>query len=310
MIRVAIGEKSKALLSHLTSDPLEQSSETYEQWEQEDLIVFSWLIQNIEPTLAGNLTKYHTAKTLWDALAITYNNERDKLLTFNLHDIRTGAIIGRGTERKGLYYVDEVTRSGTVMLSHETAEREAWLWHRRPGHPSTANKGWPLHQFDVKNAFLHGELKEEFYMEALHGFTNNFGEREACLVKKPLYGLKQSPKAWFGRFTLAMKHYRFRQRNDNEEITKLKKSLFTEFEMKDLGRLKYFLGIEVLRSKQRIFMYQKKYVLDLLAEIDWAGDKGDQRSTSGYYTLVGGNLVTWRSKKQKVVALSSAEAEF
>ncbi|GJZ52902.1 putative copia-type protein [Tanacetum coccineum] len=76
------------------------------------------------------------------------------------------------------------------------------------------------------------------------------------------------------------------------------------------GRLKYFLGIEVLRSKQGIFMYQKKYVLDLLAEIDWAGDKGDRRSTSGYLTLVGGNLVTWRSKKQKVVALSSAEAEF
>nr|GEU37771.1 putative ribonuclease H-like domain-containing protein [Tanacetum cinerariifolium] len=50
--------------------------------------------------------------------------------------IRTGAIIGRGTERQGLYYVDEVTRSGTVMLSHGTAEREAWLWHRRLGiHP-------------------------------------------------------------------------------------------------------------------------------------------------------------------------------
>ncbi|XP_074346573.1 secreted RxLR effector protein 161-like [Apium graveolens] len=45
-------------------------------------------------------------------------------------------------------------------------------------------------------------------------------------------------------------------------------------------------------------------------DADWAGDKGDRRSTSGYFTLVGGNLVTWRSKKQKVVALSSAEAEF
>lgn len=43
---------------------------------------------------------------------------------------------------------------------------------------------------------------------------------------------------------------------------------------------------------------------------DWAGDKGDRRSTSGYFTLVGGNLVTWRSKKQKVVALLSVEAEF
>ncbi|XP_076894743.1 uncharacterized protein LOC143547130 [Bidens hawaiensis] len=161
--------------------------------------------------------------------------------------------------------------------------------------------------------------------------------------------------------------------NDEEEMARLKVNLFKEFEMKDLGRLKYFLGIEVLRSRQGIFICQKKYVLDLLAETgmidckpvdtlmmwecepihastssyphmeavwriikylkgtpghgvlfkknghletqvytdaDWAGDKGNRRSTSGYFTLVGGNLVTWRSKKQKVVALSSAEAEF
>ncbi|GJR80321.1 putative ribonuclease H-like domain-containing protein [Tanacetum coccineum] len=55
-----------------------------------------------------------------------------------LQDIRTGAIIGRGTERQGLYYVDELTTSGTVMLAHGTSEREAWLWHRRLGHPSEA----------------------------------------------------------------------------------------------------------------------------------------------------------------------------
>ncbi|GKE68076.1 putative ribonuclease H-like domain-containing protein, partial [Tanacetum coccineum] len=46
-----------------------------------------------------------------------------------------GAIIGRGTERQGLYYVDELTASGTVMLALGTSERETWLWHRRLGHP-------------------------------------------------------------------------------------------------------------------------------------------------------------------------------
>nr|GFA87146.1 putative reverse transcriptase, RNA-dependent DNA polymerase [Tanacetum cinerariifolium] len=45
-------------------------------------------------------------------------------------------------------------------------------------------------------------------------------------------------------------------------------------------------------------------------DADWTGDKGNRRLTSGYFTLVGGNLVTWKSKKQKVVALSSAETEF
>ncbi|GJY60618.1 putative ribonuclease H-like domain-containing protein [Tanacetum coccineum] len=55
-----------------------------------------------------------------------------------LQDIRTGAIIGRGTERQGLYYIDELITSGTVMLAHGTSEREAWLWHRRLGHPSSS----------------------------------------------------------------------------------------------------------------------------------------------------------------------------
>uniref|UniRef100_A0A803MX03 Uncharacterized protein n=1 Tax=Chenopodium quinoa TaxID=63459 RepID=A0A803MX03_CHEQI len=58
--------------------------------------------------------------------------------------------------------------------------------------------------------------------------------------------------------------------------------------------------------------FDKNDHLDLIAytDVDWAGDRDGRKSTSGYFTLVGGNLVTWRSKKQKVVALSSAEAEF
>ncbi|GKC56599.1 retrovirus-related pol polyprotein from transposon TNT 1-94 [Tanacetum coccineum] len=55
-----------------------------------------------------------------------------------LQDISLGHIIRRGTESEGLYYVDEVTTSGTVMLAHGTSEREAWLWHRRLRHPSVS----------------------------------------------------------------------------------------------------------------------------------------------------------------------------
>ena len=51
-------------------------------------------------------------------------------------------------------------------------------------------------------------------------------------------------------------------------------------------------------------------VLLTYIDIDWAGDRDDRRSTSGYFTLVEGNLVTWKSRKYKVVALSSVEAEF
>ena len=54
--------------------------------------------------------------------------------------------------------------------------------------------------------------------------------------------------------------------NDDEEIIDLQKYLASEFEMKNLGGLKYFLGIEVARSKQGIFLSLRKYILDLLIE--------------------------------------------
>jgi hypothetical protein len=304
------------------------------------------------------------------------------------------------------------------------------------------NLDWPLHQFDVKNAFLQGTLQEEVYMELPPGCKQQTeGNKQVCRLRKSLYGLKQSPRAWFERFTNFMKTVGYTQSNsdhtlflkhnekqitalivyvddmivtgnDPAEKKRLQQHLAREFEMKDLGELKYFLGIEVSRSKKGIFLSQRKYALDLLSEtgmtacspastpmeenlklhgnsnqvptnkeryqrlvgrlmylahtrpnlayalsvvsqfmhspseehmnvvirilrylksspgkgilftkghnldihgyidVDWAGSIQDRRSTSGYFTFVGGNLVTWRSKKQEVVARSSAEAEY
>ena len=71
--------------------------------------------------------------------------------------------------------------------------------------------------------------------------------------------------------------------------------------------LRYLKG-----TSDRGILFQKHGHLDLLAytNADCAGDRDDRKSTSGYFTLVEGNLVTWKSKKQKVFASSSAEVEF
>jgi len=160
---------------------------------------------------------------------------------------------------------------------------------------------WNLQQFDVKNAFLHGDLDEEIYMEVPPAFESKKGM--VCRLKKALYGLKQSPRAWFGRFTKVMIKLGYRQSqgdhtlfirhsktgkvtallvyvddiivtgDDSEEMQSLKKCLFKEFDIKELGKLKYFLGIEVAHSKQGIFISQKKYVLDLLKETEKLGYK-------------------------------------
>ena len=166
-----------------------------------------------------------------------------------------------------------------------------------------AHSGWELNQFDVKNAFLHGDLEEEVYMEIPPRFSPKEGTSKVCRLKKALYGLKQSPRAWFGRFTKAMVHLGYKQSqgdhtlffkhskdgkltillvyvddiiitgDDLAERQLLKEQLSTVFEMKDLGKLKYFLGIEVAYSNEGIFISQRKYILDLLKETGKLGCK-------------------------------------
>lgn len=72
------------------------------------------------------------------------------------------------------------------------------------------NLDWPLHQFDIKNAFLNGELEEEeVYMCQPPGFEVK--NENVCKLNKFLYGLKQSPRAWFDRFSKAIKRFGYKQ---------------------------------------------------------------------------------------------------
>jgi len=76
------------------------------------------------------------------------------------------------------------------------------------------NREWPLKQFDVKNAFLNGDLEEEVYMDLPPSMQCKSETRsKVCCLKKSLYGLKQSPRAWFGRFSSAMTAFNYKQSN-------------------------------------------------------------------------------------------------
>ncbi|KAA0025960.1 Cysteine-rich RLK (RECEPTOR-like protein kinase) 8 [Cucumis melo var. makuwa] len=139
---------------------------------------------------------------------------------------------------------------------------------------------------DVKNAFLNGDLVEEVYMSPLLGFEAQFGQQD-CKLQKSLYGLKQSSRAWFDRFTIFVKTQGYSQGHsdhtsftkvsktgkiavlivyvddivltvdDQTKISQLKQRMSDEFEIKDLGNLKYFLGMEVVKSKEGIFILRE-----------------------------------------------------
>ena len=77
--------------------------------------------------------------------------------------------------------------------------------------PLATNYNWDLQQFDVQYAFLLGDLDEESYTEIPLGFGRNIVANQVCKLTKVLYGLKQSPKAWFGRFSKVMIEMGYRQ---------------------------------------------------------------------------------------------------
>ncbi|BBG98547.1 RmlC-like cupins superfamily protein [Prunus dulcis] len=160
---------------------------------------------------------------------------------------------------------------------------------------------WPLHQMDVHNAFLHGDLQEEVCMLPPPG-SRQQGEHVVCRLHKSLYGLKQAPRSWFRKFSSAICGIGFKQSradyslfthvqgssltiillyvddmiitgNDEKAICKLKHFLGSQFRIKDLGSLKYFLGVEVARSKTGISICQRKYTLDILEEAGLLGAK-------------------------------------
>ncbi|KAJ9538525.1 hypothetical protein OSB04_031258 [Centaurea solstitialis] len=156
-----------------------------------------------------------------------------------------------------------------------------------------ATKNWPLFQMDVKNAFLNGDLSEEVYMTPPPGVSLPSGH--VCRLRKALYGLKQAPRAWFEKFSNTVLSLGFSASNydsglftrttaagsillllyvddmiitgsDSTGIASLKQSLSSAFEMKDLGKLHYFLGLEVLSDVSGTYLCQAKYISDLLSK--------------------------------------------
>ena len=62
-----------------------------------------------------------------------------------------------------------------------------------------AQLSWPVYQFDIKSAFLNGDLEEEVYVAQPEGFVVSGQESKVYRLKKALYGLKQAPRAWYSK---------------------------------------------------------------------------------------------------------------
>lgn len=301
-----------------------------------------------------------------------------------------------------------------------------------------------LHQIDVTTAFLNGQLEEEVYMKQPKGFLTQGQEHLVCKLKKSIYGLKQSPRCWNSALDSQLKKMGFVQTDSDpciyrasegdmciigvyvddivlagkseDRLKEVKEELAKQFDIKDMGKLHYFLGMKVVQNDQtsEVWIGQPAYTKSVLqkfgmenakpvntpvdtctklvkatededsidqqlyqsavgsllylsvatrpdityavsnvakfcsypmkehwsgvkrimrylkgtvnfgilynnqgskkcigySDADWGGDLDDRKSTSGYLFQIGEGPVSWRSKKQTSVALSTAEAEY
>jgi hypothetical protein len=158
-------------------------------------------------------------------------------------------------------------------------------------------QGWSLHQLDVQNAFLHGVLEEEVYMRQPPGFVDSARPQNLCRLVKAQYGLNQAPCACHTRLGAALRPHGFVPSTADTSLFLLQRPevtmyvlvyvddiiligssdatsdclivlLGSDFAVKDLGKLHYFLGLEVTHSDHSLVPTQKKYILDLLHHAD------------------------------------------
>lgn len=132
-----------------------------------------------------------------------------------------------------------------------------------------AQNSWCVYQLDVKSTFLHGELCEDVYVEQPQGYVRKGEEDKVYKLRKALYGLKQAPRAWYSRIDSYFTKEGFQKceyehtlfvktegtkilvvslyvddllftGNDDAMLRIFKSSMKKEFEMTDLGKMKYF----------------------------------------------------------------------
>lgn len=214
-----------------------------------------------------------------------------------------------------------------------------------------AQYGWEIKQFDVKSAFLNGVLEEEVYVVQPPGFEVVGKENMVYKLHKALYGLKQAPRAWYSRIDTYLESNGYKMSlneptmyvkcgdrsnfivvclyvddiiytsSSEKLMEEFKFKMVNEFEMTDIGRLKYFLGLEVGQRGNGISVSQKKYVNDLLQRFGMVnckkadtpmntndkfnnGDDGLPTDEFRYRSLIGGLIYVTHTRLDITFAVS------
>ncbi|GJT44417.1 retrovirus-related pol polyprotein from transposon TNT 1-94 [Tanacetum coccineum] len=214
-----------------------------------------------------------------------------------------------------------------------------WIFIAYPLH-----KSFPIYQMDMKMAFLNGPLKEEVYVVQPDGFVDPDHPEKVYCPRKALYGLKQAPRAWYDELLNFLMSKGFTKATNPKLDADLSGKLVDQTDYRStIGSLVYRTSSRLdivqavcycaryqarptekhLKEVKRIFRYLRGTInmglwypkdsgfeLTAFLDADHAGCLDTRKSTSGGIQFLGDKLVSWMSKKQDCITMSSAEAEY
>nr|GEX98479.1 retrovirus-related Pol polyprotein from transposon TNT 1-94 [Tanacetum cinerariifolium] len=169
-------------------------------------------------------------------------------------------------------------------------------------------KNFTIYQMDVKTTFLNGPLKKEVFVSHLDGFVDLDVPNHIYCLKKALYGLKQAPRAWYDKLSSFLIEHHFTKVFSN----RFAKVMKDNFEMSIMGKMKFFLGLQIHQSPREIFINQSQYTMELLrkhemekcdivttpmatAKID-ADLQGIPTDQTKYHSMIGGIMYLTTSR--------------
>ncbi|KAH9698871.1 Integrase catalytic domain-containing protein [Citrus sinensis] len=149
----------------------------------------------------------------------------------------------------------------------------------------TAVKDMELDQLDVKTTFLHGRLNEDILMTQPEGYTSPESADCVCLLKRSLYGLKQSPRQWYLRFDEFMVTHGYLR--CSYDVCVYYKIIQSEFDMKDLGPARKILGMEIIRNRKKgtMILSQGKYLEKVLGTFGMSNSKSVVTPLASHFKL-------------------------
>lgn len=276
-------QSAEEILGDPMSHKEAMQSKNSERWKQAEDEEYQAHLDNGTWELVVRLPEMHVIGSRW--VFKTKLDENGKIVKFKARGVAQGYSQKEGIDFEKVYAPTAKQTTIRTVLSVS-----AW-------------KDWELENMDVNVAFLNAEVEEEIYMRQLEGYEvyGPNGEEMVCRLKKSIYGLKQASRNWNQTIDKWMKDYGFKAseadpclyvKHEEQEvivviiwvddliiagsckriIQDFKAAISKGFSMKDLGALKWILGVEIKRdrSRRRIEMTQTVYINQMLERFGMA----------------------------------------